>query len=70
MTELDWRYSPERMMLREGALSFLLTKYGGQMDGVVPKYSSQKIFECAHDWVSQGNETTTGLANYFEAYYT
>ena len=70
MTELDWRYSPERMLLREGALSFLLTKYGGQMDGVVPKYPSQKIFECAHDCVSQGNETTTGLANYFEAYYT
>ena len=70
MTELDWRYSPERMLLREGALSFLLTKYGGQMNGAVPKYPSQKIFECAHDWVSQGNETTNGLANYFEAYYT
>ena len=68
--EVDWRYSSERMTLREKALSLLLRKYGGQMNEGVPKYPSQKIFECAHDWVSQGNETTTGLANYFEAYYT
>ena len=69
MTELDWRYSPERMLLREGALSFLLTKYGGQMDGVVPKYPSQKIFECAHDWVSQGNNDCDGILDYFKNNY-
>ena len=43
----DWRYSPEKMKLREEVLQILLKKYGGQMEGVVPKYSSQSIFECS-----------------------
>lgn len=68
--EEDWRYSPDRMELREKVLQILLSKYGHQMQGPVPKYSSQKIFECAHDWVSQGNNTTFGITKYFEAYYT
>ena len=34
----DWRYSPEKMKLREEVLQILLKKYGGQMNGVVPKY--------------------------------
>ena len=45
----DWRYSPERMKLREEVLKILLSKYGGQMEGVVPKYSTKAIYECAHD---------------------
>ena len=65
----DWRYSPEKMKLREEVLQILLKKYGGQMNGVVPKYSSQSIFECAHDWVSQGNANCTGITQYYEAYY-
>jgi len=28
------------------------------------------LFECAHDWVSQGNVNTNGIIKYFEAYYT
>ena len=39
------------------------------MEGVVPKYSNQSIYECAHDWVSQGNATTSGIVKYYEAYY-
>ena len=65
----DWRYSPERMKLREEVLKILLSKYGGQMDGVVPKYSTKAIYECAHDWVSQGNVNCNGITAYYEAYY-
>ena len=39
------------------------------MDGVVPKYSSQSIYECANDWVSQGNMHCAGIVQYYEAYY-
>ena len=54
----DWRYNDHKMKVREQALKILLSKFGGQMDGVVPKYSSQSIYECANDWVSQGNMHT------------
>ena len=50
MTE-DWRYSEQKLALREQALKVLLSKYGGQMEGTIPKYSSQSIYECAHDWI-------------------
>jgi len=65
----DWRYNEDRMKVREQALKILLSKFGGQMDGVLPKYSSQSIFECAHDWVSQGHQTHFGIVKYYEAYY-
>ena len=65
----DWRYSEDKLKLRQQALTVLLTKFGHQMDGVVPKYSHQSIYECAHDWVSQGNVSTSGLVKYYEAYY-
>ena len=65
----DWRYNDQKLKVREQALKILLTKYGGQMDGVVPKYSSQSIYESANDWVSQGNMHTAGITKYYEAYY-
>ena len=65
----DWRYSDDKMIVREQALRILLSKFGGQMEGVVPKYSNQSIYECAHDWVSQGNLHTAGIVKYYEAYY-
>ena len=70
MTNDDWRYTEDKLRLREQSLKVLLTRYGGQMDGTVPKYSSQSIYECAHDWVSQGNKITAGIIKYYEAYYT
>ena len=70
MTKEDWRYSDERMKVREAALKILVTKFGHQMENGIPKYSSQSIYECAHDWVSQGNNTTFGIVKYYEAYYT
>ena len=69
MTE-DWRYSEQKLTLREQALRVLLSKYGGQMEGTVPKYSSQSIYECAHDWISQGNTSTSGIVKYYKAYYS
>ena len=65
----DWRYNDQKLKVREQALKILLTKFGGQMDGVVPKYSSQSIYECANDLVSQGNMHTAGITKYYEAYY-
>tara|TARA_B100000287_G_scaffold289573_1_gene272863 strand:+ start:662 stop:871 length:210 start_codon:yes stop_codon:yes gene_type:complete len=69
MTE-DWRYSEEKLALRKQALKVLLTKYGGQMEGSLPKYTTQSMYECAHDWVSQGNVSTSGIVSYYEAYYS
>jgi len=69
MTLDDWRYSSEKLKVRDQSLKILLSKFGHQMEGVVPKYSNQSIYECAHDWVSQGNMHTSGIVKYYEAYY-
>ena len=67
----DWRYSDERMKLREQALNLLLTRFGNNLqENGEPVYSNQSIYECAHDWVSQGNMNTFGLVKYYQAYYT
>ena len=67
----DWRYSEERMELRENAYNLLLTRFGSQLDANgEPAYSMQSITECSHDWVSQGNVSTSGLVKYYQAYYT
>ena len=51
----DWRYSDQKMKVREQALKILLAKFGDKWTGSEPKYSSKAIYECANDWVSQGN---------------
>ena len=72
MTDMqtDWRYSDERMDVRTQGLNILLRKFGSEIcsDGS-PRYSSQSIYECIHDWVSQGNMTTNGIVAYYKAYY-
>ena len=68
-TQTDWRYSDERMEYRQAALKVLLAKFGHQLESGVPKYSSQSIYECAHDWVSQGNVRPDGIVAYYKAYY-
>ncbi len=66
----DWRYSDQRMKVRETVLSILLKRFGGQLDeNGCPKHSPQKIYECAHDWVSQGNVKADGIIKYYQAYY-
>ena len=65
----DWRYSDQKMKVREQALKVLLAKFGDALEEGSPKYSNQSIYECAHDWVSQGNMHTAGIVKYYEAYY-
>ena len=67
----DWRYSKEKTALRTSTLNILLHKFGREInsDGT-PRHSNQSIYECAHDWVSQGNVNTNGLVKYYEAYYS
>ena len=65
----DWRYNEENMKLRDTVLSILLSKFATEIVGGVPKYSSQSIYECAHDWISQGHKTHFGIVKYYEAYY-
>ena len=66
----DWLYDQKRMEFRERCLSILLQRFGSELneDGS-PAYSSQSIYECAHDWVSQGNVKPDGIVAYYEAYY-
>lgn len=66
----DWLYSQERMELREQCLSILLRKYGSELkeDGT-PVNSTMSIYNCAHDWVSQGHPKPDGIVKYYEAYY-
>ena len=66
----DWRYTPERLKLREQALKILMLKYGSELKDNEPKYTSQSMYECCHDWVSGGNLRTDGIIKYYEAYYT
>ena len=65
----DWRYSNQKMKVREQALQVLFSKFGAPLEGGSPKYSNQSIYECAHDWVSQGNMNTAGIVKYYEDYY-
>ena len=66
----DWRYEPWRMVLREQALSTLLKEFGSNLneDGS-PVHSTQAIYECAHDWVSQGNKHVDGIVSQYKRYY-
>ena len=65
----DWRYSDQKMKVREQALKVLFAKFGAALEEGSPKYSNQSIYECAQDWVSQGNMHTAGIVKYYEAYY-
>ena len=66
----DWRYSDERMKLRQRVYTLLLNKFGSELDeNGEPVYTMQSITECAHDWVSQGNMRTDGIVAYYKAYY-
>jgi len=65
----DWRFCESKMKLRREVLNTLLKKFGSELQEGNPKYSNQSIYECAHDWVSQGNKTSFGVVKYFEEYY-
>ena len=66
----DWRYSEEKLRARQQAISVLLHKYGSDLDHTrKSKYTCRSIYECAHDWISQGNVNPDGIIQYYEAYY-
>mgnify|MGYP001311129248 FL=1 len=70
MSTNDWRYNEDKLKVREQALTILLKKYGSELNSTrESKYKSQSIYECAHDWVSQGNVNCNGIVKYYEAYY-
>jgi len=66
----NWLYSAERLQLRENALKTLLRAFGSHMnaDGS-PEHSSKSIYNCAHDWVSQGHHNCEGILNYYHENY-
>ena len=68
MTNDDWRYTEERMKLREQCLKVLLNKYGGARIELA-SYSTQDIYECVDTWISQGNQLSNGIVAYFNAYF-
>ena len=54
--------SEEQFKLRQDSLRLLMANFGGANP-------AQSIYECAHEWSSK-QSTTSGLANYYKAYYT
>lgn len=66
----DWLYSNDRMVLREHCLSALLKEFGGELDKEgKPLNSTESIYACAHDWVSQGVPTAEGIDLHYKLYY-
>ena len=66
----DWIYSEDRMQLREKCLSVLLNQFGSDLnENGTPKYSTESIYSCVHDWISHGNPNTSGIIKYYKAYY-
>ena len=68
--EVDWLYAPGRMRYREKCLSILLDEFGGDLnENGEPLHSSKSLYACAHDWVSQGVQTTKGLVEHYLEHY-
>ena len=57
-------YTEEKLEFRQQVLLILFKNFA------TGDYSNQSIYECVHDWVSQGNMRTDGLVKYYQAYYT
>jgi hypothetical protein len=60
-TQTDWRYSDQRMDLRQRSFLALREKYFNLKTG-------KHLYEFCHDWVSQGNQSTEGIENAFKNY--
>ena len=62
--KVDPQYTDPKMKLRQEVLNILLKNFGSG-DG---EYLTKSIYECADDWCSK-QVTTSGLVNYYKAYY-
>ena len=58
---LDCEITEKQFKLRQDSLRLLMSNFGGAKP-------AQSIYECAHEWSSK-QSTTSGLANYYKAYY-
>ena len=59
----DWRYSEEKLKLRQSLLKILLKEYGSTE-------SSSSIYECANEWVEKGHVRVDGIVKYYQAYFS
>jgi len=68
---IDWRYSKERVKLRNDVLHHLLLKFGSYLneDGT-PVFTNKSLYECAQDWTSSGKSNLDGIDNYYMKNYT
>ena len=66
---LDWRYSEHKLNLRSECLLTLLQEFGSDLHNGAPKYSNQSLYECTHDWISQGAVNSNGIIEYYNKYY-
>ena len=57
MTDSDWRYSDERMKLRQEV--FLKLKHHFKL------HKARYLYEFCHNWVSQGNKTIDNVEQEF-----
>ena len=58
---LEDEISESQFKLRQDSLRLLMANFGRTNP-------AQSIYECAHEWSSK-QATTSGLANYYKAYY-
>ena len=58
---LEDEISESQFKLRQDSLRLLMANFGSSNP-------EQSIYECAHEWSSK-QSTTSGLANYYKAYY-
>ena len=62
------KYSEQKLNLRAESLKVLMKKYG-DIDPLKSKYSLKDIYECADEW-TQKQSTTSGIVDYFRAYFS
>ena len=66
----NWLYRPDRMLLREQALSTLLMEFGSELKECgTPRHSTELIYAAAHDWISSGNQNMDGIINFYKENY-
>ena len=66
VTQIEEKYSNERLKLRKQCLSILLKKYEITTKS---KYSLRDIYECAEEWTHK-YKTSNGVVDYFKAYFS
>lgn len=64
----EWLYTEDRLALRAQCLLTLLREFGG-VEIHKASYNTRDLFECAHDWVSFGNQSPIGIVEFFKSNY-